>query len=619
MTPDTGAVLLSASPPVPLWEVWLVMAFTAVVIGLYCWERWSIETVAGGVVAVLLVFFHAFPLEDFGAADILAGFASPALIAVMALLVVGQGIFHTGALDAPTRRLAALARARPKATLGWMLATVFVVSAFLNNTPVVVMFLPVMTVVAQRLQATPSRVMIPLSYVSVLAGMTTLIGSSTNLLVAEVAADTPGAALTFFSPAPMGLILAAAGIAYLVLVGPLLLPHRPAADGEEAKADARQFIAQVEVALGDRLAGERAVEGVFEPLKDVTVRMILRGDQAFRAPFRDVTLQPGDVLVLFATKAQLGELLSVERGFRPGMFTGARPLPGETLRDLTLVEAAVAPGSRMVGRSLAHTSFSVPEGCVVIGVRRASRMVRDGVVDIRLEPGDVLLILGSPADLRSLRDQRDVLALEWSSHELPKTERAWIARLIFAGVIVSAATQLLPITHAAVAGAALMLATGCLRPRQAARAVDLRIYLLAGSSFALAGAMEVTGAAALLASGVVWLAAPLGDLALLSLLFLLVALLTNALSNNATAILFTPIAISAASQAGADPMAFVLAVLFAANCSFATPIAYQTNLLVLGPGRYRFSDFMRVGGPLVLLLWLVFTVMAPVMFGVSAW
>ncbi len=608
LAPFSGAQSL----PVPGWEVVLVMAFTVVVIALYAWERFAIEIVAAGAVTFLLLLFHFAPVEGFGPNEILAGFASPALISVMALLVVAQGIYQTGAFESPARRLAAMARQRPKSTLVLVLAVVFVISAFLNNTPVVLMFLPVMSVVASRLRMPPSRVMIPLSYVSVLAGMTTLIGSSTNLLVAEVAMDAAGLQLGFFEPGRMGLVLAAAGAVYLALAGPLLLPHRHAPDGETSKADSRQFIAQLEVAMGDRLAGAKAEDGVFEDLKELDVRMILRGDAALRPPFRDVTLQPGDVVVVFATKAQLGDLLSAERGMRPSMFTGARPLPQQSSPgDMSIVEAAVAPGSRLVGRSLAHTSFSVPPGCVVIGVRRASRMVRNGVVDIRLEPGDVLLVLGDRSELRALRDQRDVLALEWSAHELPKTEMAHIARLIFGGVILAASTQMVEIVHAAVAGAALMLMTGCLRTRQAARAFDLRIYLLAGSSFAIAGAMQATGAASLIASSLVWIDNPL---VLLSFLFLLVALLTNILSNNATAILFTPIAISVAAQANADPLPFVLAVLLAANCSFATPIAYQTNLLVLGPGRYLFRDFIRIGGPMVVLLWAVFTLCAPLVF-----
>ncbi len=605
---------VTAAPAAPDWQVWVILALAVLVVALYCLERWSMEIISAGLIAGLLILFHVTPHPAYGAHEILSGFSSPALIAVMALLVVAQGVFQTGALDRPARRLAAMARARPATTLVWVLGAVFVISAFMNNTPVVLMFLPVLTMVADRLGAAPSRVLIPLSFVSILAGMTTLIGSSTNLLVAEAAAQHPEAALGFFSPAPMGLVLAATGLVYVSVAGPLLLPKRVAAENGGAKAETRQFIAQIEVAFGDRLAGARAHDGRFDDLKDVTVRLIMRDDRPLRPPFAGVTLQAGDIVIVSATKSELADLLTAARGIRPTMFTGARPLPNEAPQELVIVEAAVAPGSRLVGRTLAHTSYSVPPGTVVLAVRRSSRMARDGVADIRLEPGDVLLILGEPQDLRSLRDQRDVLPLEWSSHELPKTEKAGIARLIFLAVVAAAATQLLPIAHAAIAGASLMVATGCLRPRQAARAVDFRIFLLAGSSFALAGALEVTGGADMIAAGAVWLAAPFGAWGLLSLLFLTVAVITNALSNNATAILFAPVALSAADLTGADPTAFLLAVLFAANCSFATPIAYQTNLLVLGPGRYRFADFMRIGAPLVLLLWAVFTIASPFFF-----
>jgi di/tricarboxylate transporter len=251
----------------------------------------------------------------------------------------------------------------------------------------------------------------------------------------------------------------------------------------------------------------------------------------------------------------------------------------------------------------------------VLGVQRRSRMIRKKMGEIRIESGDVLLLFGKAESLRRLRNERDLLLMAWATTDLPDPRRANYALAIFGGVVIAAATNLMPIVHASILGAVGMIAAGCLNSRQAARAVDMRVYLLVGSAFALGTALQSTGAADYLASVVVNTFSPYGPVALVSVLFIVIASLTNVLSNNATAILFTPIAIGAANQMGADPALFALTVLFAANTSFASPIGYQTNLLVMGPGHYRFADYIRAGAPLVILLWFVFTAIAWVHFG----
>ncbi len=270
----------------------------------------------------------------------------------------------------------------------------------------------------------------------------------------------------------------------------------------------------------------------------------------------------------------------------------------------------------MEGRTLAQIAFAYQTNCVILGVQRRSRMIRSRISEIRLESGDVLLIAGRSSDITALRSHRDVLLLEWSATELPTISHVNRARLIFSGVILAAASGLVPIVVAAVAGAALMVWSGCLNIRQAARSVDRRIFLVIGTALALGLALQETGGAHFLAMSLVETLSETSTPFVLSAFFLLVAILTNVLSNNATAVLMTPIAIRTATQLQVDPLIFVYTVIFAANCSFATPIAYQTNLLVMGPGNYKFADFLRVGVPLLLVIWLTYTIFIPWYFGI---
>jgi len=608
---------------ITFWHMWPVLGLIIVAIVLYCQESAPMEAISAGVIVALLIFFQLFPLPDtvaaYGPVEILSGLANPALITIMALLVIGQGMFHTGATEGPARRLASWSDRAPRMTLIVLFGVVFLISAFLNNTPVVVMFIPIFAALAQRFASTPSKLMIPLSFVCILAGMTTLIGSSTNLLVADSLARLTDESLGFFTQTRIGLVLAAVGLIYLLIFSDRLLPSHTSLEKDYVgPTDGRQFIAQIDITPNHPLVGTQPVAGLFPDLPNMTVRLVQRRETAMLPPFDDLTLQVGDALIVAATRSALTDLLSS----RPEYLRGALHAEGDAELDddgegYAVIEAVVAPGARIIARSIAHSGIRTQTGAIVLGVQRRSRMLRGRLADIRLEAGDVLLIMGSREGLKALRLMRDLLPLGWSMSEVPDVRRAVIARLVFGLVVIAAASGALPILHATVAGAFGMILTRCLNLRQASRALDLRIFLLIGAAFAMGGGLEATGAASLIAHGVVAVAGPFGPWALLSALFFVVMVLTNILSNSATAILFTPIAINAADQAGLDPMILVLTVLFAANCSFATPIAYQTNLLVMGPGRYSFTDFARIGAPLALLLWLTFTIVAPMCFDLS--
>lgn len=599
------------------WQMLFVFAVIIFAIVSYSLERISLEMTSLIVVLSLLTFFHMFPLSDaeginlLGAGTLLAGFADPALITILGLLVIGQGLFQTGALESPTRMLAAAGGFSPRLILFLTFAIVVFVSAFMNNTPVVVMFIPIIAAFAARTNQKASKVMMPLSFVSILGGMTTLIGSSTNLLVDGVVRQYGLPPINFFDFTVPGVFLASVGVLYVVLSLRLLPEREELVEDFASTGDGRQYIAEIPLTPDHPLVGTAAVAGLFPPLKDMTVRMIQRGETHVLPPFEDVILEIGDVVVVAATRKSLTEALKSSSDIMRGLISEhVDELAGEA-GELTIAEAVVAPGSRMIGRTLGQVGFRAETSCIIVGIQRRSRMIRTHMDDIRLEPGDVLLVLGRLQNIQRLRANRDVLLLEWSAAELPEFANARWAATIFAGTILLAATAVIPIVIAALLGATLMIATNCLNIRQAGRAIDRRIIFIIAAALAMGHGLAATGGAAAVAQSVVQLFSGTHPAVLISVFFLMVATMTNILSNNATAVLFTPIAINTAVELGIDPMILVYTVIFAANCSFATPIAYQTNLLVMGPGHYRFSDFVRAGTPLIFLLWIAYSFFAP--------
>lgn len=613
-------------PADPAFHMWIVYGVILIALLFYATERVSLELTSLGVVIFLLAFFHFFPVSRQGsentldAGRLLAGFANPALVAVVALLIMGQGLARTGVIERAMRGVSRLSGRKAAIAIPAILALTMVMSAFLNNTPVVVILIPLLQALAQRSGKSASGVMIPLSYVAILGGMTTLIGSSTNLLVSGSLQTLGLRPLTMFEISLYGSILAAVGFVYVLFLAPRLLKDRATlATTLAQEASGRHFIAQLVVGEGSKLVGATAVGGMFPSLKDVTVRLIQRRERAFVPPFEEFKLAAGDVLVVAATRGALTDAVGLDPGLKYAEGSGAptetpsgRPGPSVQM----LAEVMVTPASRLIGQNLEQIGFRYQFGAVVLGIQRRSRMIRARMTEIRLEAGDVLLIQGPPERIHGLRGNQDILLMEWSAADLPSPYHARRAAAIFAAVVAVAGSGVLPIAIAALAGAVTMIAVGCLNIRQAARAIDRRIVLLIAASLAMGAALQETGGAAALAAGVLSIFEGSGPAIVLSAFFLIVAILTNLLSNNACAVLFTPIGVSIAMGLEVDPKVFAIAVLFAANCSFASPIGYQTNLLVMGPGHYRFVDFIRAGAPLVLIIWIVFSLVAPWYFGI---
>ncbi len=608
----------------PSVHMWVVIAVVAVTMASFALERVSLELTSLVMLTFLLVWFQLFPLTGPGAVNVLGsvellrGFANPSLLAVLALMVMGQAMIHTGALAGLAETLARLSKRRANLSVAAVFAGVLLSSAFLNNTPVVVMFIPIMQTLALRLGWSPSRLMMPLSFAAILGGMTTLIGSSTNLLVGSALIDLGAPTLSMFEFTPIGLCLAAVGAVYVTLALPRLLPHRGTLAGT-LFGEGRQFIAEIDVLPGSKLVGAKAVAGSFRELPDVTVRLIQRRDHNILPPFDNVALQPGDSIIVAATRQALTDVVTRYAGYLLSQDSRETVEPADPAArrpgERALAEVMIAPASRMIDQTVDMVGFRRRFGCLVLGIQRRGRMARMRLGEIRLAAGDVLLIAGSRESINALSANPDLLLMAWATRDLPRYQRAPHAIVIFVTAVALAATGVLPISVAAIAGAVTMVMAGCLNLRQAVRAMDRTILLLVGATLALSTALEATGGARFLAITAVETVAGTDPLVNLGFLFLIVSLATNLLSNNACAVLFTPIAINLAYDLALPPSIMAITVLLAANCSFASPIGYQTNLLVMGPGHYRFIDFVKGGLPLVLLMWLTFMLVAPPFFG----
>lgn len=604
----------------PVIHMWFVLTLTAGAMISFAVEKVPVEVTALALLAALLVFFQVFPVDggELAPEAILQGFGNPSLIAVLALLVIGQAMVHTEALSPVIGLLPRLARGSATGGVILALSVVLCVSAILNNTPVVVMFIPVLQALSGKLRRSPSGLMMPLSFAAILGGMTTLIGSSTNLLASSALTGLGLRPLGFFEFTVPGSIMAAVGIVYVVFALPRILPDR-ASMTTRLLGGGKQFIAELDVAANSPLVGCRPVAGHFPQLRDMTVRLIQRRGRNILPPFENLAIEPGDVMIVAATRSTLTEVLASDSGHVLTVEDdagGRRMEPAIPPSDRMLAEVMVAPAARMIDQTVDQIGFHRRYGCLVLGIQRRMRMVQGRMGEIQLQAGDVLLVLGHREDVEALGANRDLVLFAWSTRELPRREKAPVATAVFLGTVTLAATAILPIAVAAVAGAVLMVATGCLNLRQASRAIDRRILLLVGASLALGKALEATGGAVFVAQGIVSAVATSDPTTMLVVFFVLVGLATNVLSNNACAVLFAPIAINLAETLSISPHVTAITLVLAANCSFATPIGYQTNLLVMGPGRYRFRDFLLGGGPLLVIMALTFALVVPWWYGV---
>ncbi len=624
----------------PSFHMIFVFAVTCVAITLFVRENLPIEATCVILLTALLLLGQFFPLMDangynqLSVAKLLTGFANPALVAVLALLVMGKGILQTDALRGVSGLLIRRDGKYVWISIVAILLFVIVFSAFMNNTPLVILAIPIMQSLAHSAKISESRILMPLSFVAILGGMTTLVGSSTNLLVSSSLQEIGYDPLTFFQFFVPGAILAGVGLIYVLLVVPWILPDRKTM--VEELVDDKEFIAEIDVKEGTKLVGEECEEGLFPSLPDVTIKLIQRGGHLVLPPFEGYRIEIGDILIISATRETLTSLLAhfpavllsddQENHFsrlaeedkeKEREREGSADIERAVDKTHILAEIMIPPGSRYIDMSVEQAGLRHTFGTIILGIQRRARVVRRRFGRVRLEQGDVLLIAGSRKDVFAMKENPDVVVLSGSKEDIPLAKKAPMAMGIFLCVIGLAAFSVLSIPVAAIVGAVLMLATKCLNIRQATRALDRKIFFLVGSMLALGTALEATGGALAIADSILSLPFANNQLMMVGLLFGLVAISTNVLSNNACAILFTPIAVNLAINLGVDPVIFAITVVFAANCSFASPIGYQTNLLVMGPAHYQFKDFMKAGIPLMIVIWITYVLIAKFYYGIG--
>lgn len=581
-------------------EAWMVLALLGLAVALFASEKLPVDIVALLVLVLLLVLGLVTPAQG------LSGFSSQATITVAAMFVLSAGLQRTGALRFVAGAIARWGH-RPWLLVLMVMASVGLVSAFVNNTAAVAVFLPlVMAATAQR-GMSHSKVLIPLSYASQMGGVCTLIGTSTNLLVHSIARDMGLPGFAMFEFTLLGLVTMAVGFAYLLLAGPWLLPDRR---GGELIRDYQlgKYITELRVPHGAALVG-RSVEEAKLGEQGVYVLELLREDGKVWSP-RSERLRAGDVLLVRGDWQQIQALHERERlAFEPEFRLRDEALQDD---DRLLVEAMVAPNSRLAGNTLAGTEFHWHTSAAVLAIQRRGEVIREQLKHVPLALGDVLLLLVPAGEMAELRANPNLLVLTEKEDDRGSRRRAPLALAIMAGVVALAALGVADIVVTALAGAVLMVLAGCLRADEIYDAIDWRVIILLAGVLPLGIALTSSGAAQAVAAQAMALVGGAGPVAALAVVYLLTSLLTEAMSNNACAVLMAPIAVATAQGLGVDPTPFLVAVAFAASTSFATPVGYQTNTMVYNAGGYRFGDFVRIGVPLNLLFAVVAIVLIPV-------
>lgn len=567
---------------------WAALALLAVTFALFAAERRPPEVIAFGAAAVAL----ALGLAETG--DLLAAAANPAPATIAAMFVLSAALVRTGALDAAAAGMTRLARHRPRAALAGFFVAAAAASAVMNNTPVVMALIPIAIALARQIGESPGRILIPLSYSVILGGTLTMVGTSTNLMVDGAAQARGLAPFGFLEILPLGLGVLAAGGAFMALAGRRLLPEREP-EGERARVGARSWIAELSVPAGSPLVGRGAA--AVDALEHGRARLIdvLRGDVSLRRDLSAVRLEAGDRVVLRAEEAAL-------RGWREGAAKAlAAPglEPGAARRSV-LVEALVGPRSRARGMRADDLGWRRAYGVYPLALHREGEdHARPG--EVPLVAGDILLLDGAAADIERLAQVQRLTLLSPSGARAFRRGKAPVAVGALAAVIGLSALGVAPILPLALVAAALVLGAGCLDAEEGIEAMDGRLLLLIVSMLTLGTAVERSGALALLIEAARPLLGAGSPLLALALIYAMTSVLTEAVTNNAVAALMTPVAIGAAESLGLDPRPFVVAVMFGASASFATPIGYQTNTLVARAGGYRFVDFLRVGVPMNLI------------------
>jgi di/tricarboxylate transporter len=571
-------------------------------------REWVKPDVAVAVaVAALLVLGLVTPKQ------VTSVFSNSAPITIACLFVISGALSKTGCVDRLGDWLGAVGAGSERRLLLALLAAGLVVSPFINNTPIVMVMIPAVIALASRHQIAPSRLLIPLSYATILGGLVTMVGTSTNILVDGVARQHGLAPFTMFEISAPAIVMALVGAGFMALFAHRLLPVRETLTQQFTGSGDRLFMTELFVPADSHLIGKTLKEA---KLANGTIQVLnlCRGETEISQPDPATRIEAGDRIVVHSRSSGMMELRSV--GLQ--MQAGQHDLETLRRRDVVMVEAIVGQTSRYVMRPIRDLDLLARYGIHLIAVHRRDASFSQIGDDFQMQVGDVLLVEGTPAQIKRFCDNGDLFAITEGRQVTNRQAKAPIALATMVGVMLLAALDVMPIEGLAMIGAALVIVTGCIRADEAYKSIEWPILAMIFGMLAISIAMSNSGLDRLLAGQLVGLGEGLTPWMMLSLVILITSVATEFISNNAIAVLFTPIVIGVAQHLGVDPRPFVVGVMFAASCSFATPIGYQTNTLVYSAGNYRFGDFARMGVPMNIIMWIMASLLIPMFWPLTA-
>ncbi len=546
--------------------------------------------------------------------EMLQVFSNSAPLTIGAMFVLSAALVRTGVIDQMGKiflKMAGTSEIRAMIVLMVMAAGL---SAFINNTPVVVVFLPIVIGLSRTTGLKASRLLIPLSFAGMLGGTCTLIGSSTNLLIDGIVRQSGLQPFGMFEFTKLGGLYAIAGILYLLTIGRRLLPSRETLSSILDVNETREFLMEAAISHESELIGKNLLETPFAKMKEARIIEVRRAGSRVLDALDELHFESGDKLLLKVLPTGVQSVQEVEGIVFPGLPEGKYGLVGIELKKARIMEGVIGPHSLMVGKSLAEINFRQKYGAIILAVHRQGENLKSHFENLKLAFGDTLLVEGPADGINRLREEKDFVSLTEQKQRTFWRSKAPIAIVAILAVVVLSAFKVLPIATLALVAAVLVILCGCLSPESAYDAVDWKILFLIFGMLAIGFAVEKTGGAELIAKGVLGLLGDFGPIVILSIVYLITVLITELISNNATAVLLAPLVIQMADQMGLDSRPLIIAVMFGASACFATPIGYQTNTYIYGAGGYKFTDFSRVGLLLNLLLWMVATVAIPWLF-----
>lgn len=583
----------------------LVLAILAVAVILFVSEKLRVDLIAM-LVLITLSLTGLVTIEE-----AFSGFASPAVITVWSVYIVSGALFRSGVADTLANFMLRLAGENYLRLLFVIMLTIGVMSSFMNNIGAVAILLPAVVSVARKIDVAPSKLLIPMAFTSLLGGKMTLIGTPPNILATSIMESYGGLEpFGFFDFTPMGAIVLGVGILYFMLIGNRLLPNRTPGGDLSESYQILDYLSEVRVGESSSLIGRTLPESQLGQKYDLNIVQIQRCDEGLLVPLQDPVLMAGDVLLV--------------QGSSQNILQASQELSLETIQDWkfeelsqesqAMVEVTLSPTSQMQGKTLKQSDFRARYGLTVLAIQHHGESISTNIADIPLEIGDALLIQGPEERIAQLRRDRDFLILETPPMESKRIEKAPLAILILVGVLLAVSTRVLPVSTAMLIGAVLMVLTGVLNMDEAYDAIQWKSVFLIAGMLPMGIAMQKSGTALFLAENIVNLVGGWGTVAVMMGIFLMTALTTEVMSNAAATVLVTPIAIDAARNLGANPQTFVMAVVIAAATSFLMPIGHQANVLVFGPGGYKFGDYTKVGLWLNIIIFIVVLIVLPLIW-----